>query len=99
MPDLLAREDRALAAANILRAIAHPLRLRVLCAVSKGEACVQDILEKVGTSQSNVSQHLALLRKKGVLYARKDGNRVFYGIADQRIMHLMHEMHGLFCSS
>jgi ArsR family transcriptional regulator len=45
--------------------------------VGSEEVCVQDIVEAVGTSQSNISQHLAILRDKGVLLTRKDANRVF----------------------
>ncbi|PIV71847.1 MAG: ArsR family transcriptional regulator, partial [Rhodocyclales bacterium CG17_big_fil_post_rev_8_21_14_2_50_68_7] len=59
-------------AARALKAISHPLRLQILCMLGPGEACVQEIVEAVGTSQSNVSQHLAILRDKGVLVARKE---------------------------
>jgi ArsR family transcriptional regulator len=45
--------------------------------IGSEEACVQDIVEAVGTSQSNISQHLAILRDKEVLLTRKDANRVF----------------------
>jgi DNA-binding transcriptional ArsR family regulator len=47
---------------------------------------VQDIVEKVGTSQSNISQHLAILREKDILNFKKDANRVFYYIDDPRVL-------------
>jgi len=84
-------------AARALKAIAHPLRLKILCVVGDQEACVQDIVEQVGTSQSNISQHLAILREKGVLLTRKDANRVFYRVGDQRTLQLVGMMREVFC--
>lgn len=86
-------------AARALKAIAHPLRLKILCVVGDQEACVQDIVEQVGTSQSNISQHLAILREKGVLLTRKDANRVFYRVGDQRTLQLVGMMREVFCGT
>ena len=55
------------------------------------------IVEAVGTSQSNVSQHLAILREKGVLLARKDANRVYYRVGDARTLQLIGMMREVFC--
>ncbi|MGD9870440.1 MAG: ArsR/SmtB family transcription factor [Thauera sp.] len=84
-------------AARALKAIAHPLRLKILCVLGDGEECVQEIVEAVGTSQSNVSQHLAILRDKGVLQTRKDANRVFYRVGDHRTLQLIVLMREVFC--
>lgn len=84
-------------AARALKAISHPLRLKILCVIGDQEVCVQDIVEAVGTSQSNISQHLAILRDKGVLQTRKDANRVFYRVADQRTLQLIGLMREVFC--
>ena len=56
-------------------------------------------MDLVGTSQSNISQHLAILRDKGILASRKDANKVFYRIGDQKILRLMDTMRDAFCSS
>jgi ArsR family transcriptional regulator len=69
----------------------------ILCVVGGEEVCVQDIVDAVGTSQSNISQHLAILRDKGVLHTRKDANRVFYRVADQRTLQLIGLMREVFC--
>ena len=61
------------------------------------EISVQDIVEQVGTSQSNISQHLAILRDKGVLRTRKDANRVFYRVGDTRTLKLLGMMRDVFC--
>jgi len=96
--ELKDKQQQIETAARSLKAISHPLRLKILCVVGDEEICVQDIVEAVGTSQSNISQHLAILRDKGVLQNRKDANRVFYSIADQRILQLIALMREVFCN-
>ena len=85
-------------AAETLKAMAHPLRLKILCVLDSSEMSVQELVEKVGTSQSNVSQHLSILKEKGVLASRKEINRVLYRIGDQRTLMLIDMMHKVFCS-
>ncbi len=95
--DLMDHQEHIETAARALKAISHPLRLKILCVLGPEEVCVQDIVEAVGTSQSNISQHLAILRDKGVLQTRKDANRVFYRVADQRTLQLIVLMREVFC--
>jgi len=85
-------------ASRSLKAMSHPLRLKILCTLGDQEVSVQDIVEQVGTSQSNISQHLAILRDKGILAARKDANRVFYRVSDQRTLRLIGMMREVFCT-
>jgi len=85
-------------AAETLKAMAHPLRLKILCVLDSSEMSVQDLVDKVGTSQSNVSQHLSVLREKGILASRRETNRVLYRIGDQRTLMLIDTMHKVFCS-
>lgn len=85
-------------AARSLKAMSHPLRLKILCTLGDREISVQQIVDAVGTSQSNISQHLAILRDKGILAARKDANRVYYRIGDSRTLRLICMMQELFCS-
>jgi ArsR family transcriptional regulator len=85
-------------AARALKAIAHPLRLKALCVLDGEEICVQDIVAAVGTSQSNISQHLAILRDKGILVTRREANRIFYRIGNPRILQLIGMMRDVFCS-
>ena len=61
-------------------------------------ADVQDIVDNVGTSQSNISQHLAILRDKDILATRKDANRVYYKISDPRLLQLIGMMREVFCT-
>ena len=96
---LIDREEDIQQAAQSIKAIAHPLRLKILCVLGDQEISVQDIVEQVGTSQSNISQHLAILRDKGVLVSRKDANKVFYRIGDLRTLKLIGMMRDVFCAA
>ncbi|GAB1231842.1 ArsR/SmtB family transcription factor [Ferrigenium sp. UT5] len=91
-------EDIVIAAAS-MKAIAHPLRLKILCVLSAGALSVQDIVEQVGTTQSNISQHLGILRAKGILIAQKEANHVYYRIGDARILKMVGLMRDVFCSA
>ena len=85
-------------ASRSLNAMSHPLRLMILCKLGEEEFSVQDIVDNVGTSQSNISQHLAILRDKGILSARKDANKVFYKVTDFKTLKLIDMMREVFCS-
>ena len=95
---LMVKDEDIERASRSLKAMSHPLRLRILCTLGNNEVNVQDIVECVGTSQSNISQHLAILRDKGILASRKDANRVFYRVSDARTLRLIDMMQEVFCS-
>ena len=95
---LITRDDDIERASRSLKAMSHPLRLKILCTLGEQEVSVQDIVERVGTSQSNISQHLAILRDKGILSSRKDANRVFYKVVDNRTLQLISMMRNVFCT-
>ena len=97
--DLLDKDEDIDVAARSLKAMSHPIRLKILCTLSDGEVSVQDIVDNVGTSQSNISQHLAILRDKGILASRKDANRVYYRVGDPRTLRLISMMKELFCET
>ena len=96
--ELMKREEDIERASRSLKAMSHPLRLRILCTLGEKEVSVQEIVECVGTSQSNISQHLAILRDKGILASRKDANRVYYRVGDTRTLRLIDMMQQVFCS-
>jgi len=95
---LITEEADIVLAANCLKAMSHPLRLKILCVLGSGKVSVQDIVEEVGTTQSNISQHLGILRNKGILACKKDANRVYYYVEDERILQLIKLMKDLFCN-
>lgn len=94
---IIDKQEHIEQAARALKSISHPLRLKILCVVGDQDVCVQQIVSAVGTSQSNISQHLAILREKGVLLARKEANRVYYRVGDARTLQLIGMMREVFC--
>ena len=66
--------------AEIVQAAAHPIRLAIIDFLSDGEQCVCDISTHVGAKRSNVSRHLSVMLKSGVLDCRKDGLKVIYSL-------------------
>ena len=98
-PSLITRDEDIERASRSLKAMSHPLRLKILCTLGDKEISVQDIVEHVGTSQSNISQHLAILRDKGILFSRKDANRVYYKVGDSRTLALIDMMRDVFCTA
>ena len=66
--------------AELIQAAAHPIRLAIIDFLSHGEQCVCDIAALVGAQRSNVSRHLALMLKVGILECRKDGLKMIYSL-------------------
>jgi len=89
-------EDTSLTA-NTLKAMAHPLRWKILCSLGESELSVGEIVERTGTSQSNISQHLEQLRNKNIVVARKEANRIFYRIRNHHLLELITIMRGVLC--
>jgi ArsR family transcriptional regulator len=97
---LITNEEDIHVASRALKAMAHPLRLKILCIVGgRTEICVQEIVEQAGTSQSNISQHLSIMREKGILAFRKDANKVYYRLGDARVVKLIDSLLDTFCRS
>lgn len=95
---LLKFSSQAGAAVSLLKAMANECRLLVLCHLSaSGELSVGDLAERVGLSQSALSQHLAKLREEGLVATRKDAQTVYYRLGDPRAEQLLALLHGLFC--
>jgi ArsR family transcriptional regulator len=97
--ELMSQDEDIERASRSLKAMSHPLRLKILCILGDREVSVQEIVDQVGTSQSNISQHLGILRDKGILATRKDANRVYYRVGDSRTLRLIGMMQDVFCSS
>lgn len=95
-PAIPGDEDTTLTA-NTLKAMAHPLRWKILCSLGDRELSVGEIVERTGTSQSNISQHLEQLRNKNIVVARKDANRIFYRIRNHQLLDLISIMRGVLC--
>ncbi len=95
LKDLLQNATRA---SRGLSALAHEMRLMAICHIGNGEKNVGELVEFLGTTQSNLSQHLAKLRDKDILVARKQGNQVFYSVRDKRMLDVIAALQRLYCS-
>ena len=96
--DLIGKGESIREASAAMQAMAHPLRLKILCLVNNQELSVLEIVDAVGTSQSNISQHLAVLRDTRILAARKDANKVYYRIVDSRVLEMIALTRRIFCT-
>jgi DNA-binding transcriptional ArsR family regulator len=91
------QDEDAVLTANALKAMAHPLRWRILCTLGDSEMSVGEIVSHIGTSQSNISQHLEQLRDKRIVVSRKEANRVFYRIRNDQLLMLIGTMRSVLC--
>jgi len=92
-----AMASQADAAAELLKVLGHPARLRILCLLVEGERSVGAINAEIPLSQSALSQHLALLRAEEIVTYRRDGQTLWYRVADKRIEGLLATLHRLYC--
>lgn len=84
-------------ATEILKSVAHPIRLKILCFLLEGEKNVGEIEQKFGSTISNISQHLTVLRKADIIIRRKDANFMYYSLKDKKIVIFMETIKTLFC--
>lgn len=75
-----------------LKVCGHPLRLKILCVIEKGEACVSDLWQCLDQPQPVVSQHLAVLKKRGIVESSVSGNRRIYKIIDPFVKSIIAKM-------
>lgn len=95
--DLSQFEASAAEAAKLLKALSNERRLMILCQLGDGELAVGQIQPRVGLSQSALSQHLAVLRDQGVVATRREGQTIFYRIADPAAVKVVTTLAEIFC--
>jgi len=81
--------------ANLLKVLAHPVRLQILDILSRQEACVCHLTAILGKRQPYVSQQLAALREAGLVIDRRDGTLIYYRLADDQLANLLDSAKGL----
>ena len=86
-------------ASKLLKALANPQRLRILCLLIEREMTVGQINEQIELSQSALSQHLAILREKELVTTRKLAQTVFYRVQDGPVTAIIQTLHDLYCPS
>ncbi len=83
---------------EMLKSMAHPIRLKILCYLMEGEKNVGEIETQFGSTISNISQHLTVLRKADIISRRKEANFMFYSLKDEQITTLMKTIKTNYCS-
>jgi DNA-binding transcriptional ArsR family regulator len=91
-------QAQAEAASDLLKAMANPQRLRVLCLLIEREMSVGEINALVDLSQSALSQHLAVLREKNLVSTRREAQTVYYAVSDGLVHDIIETLHTAFCS-
>ena len=97
--ELFSDEEHLDNAIQCLKVLAHPLRLKILVLLMEGPTNVSALERVLGSSQPNISQHLAIMRYRGMLQQDKRGNEVYYSIKNQRLRQMLMSIAGLFCGS
>ncbi len=90
-------EKNAHKACDLLGAMANTSRLMILCQLADGEKSVGDLQPLIGLSQSALSQHLAVLRRKHVVRTRRSGQSIYYSLTSGEAASIMHTLHEQFC--
>ena len=81
----------------LLKAMCNPSRLLILCQLAEGEKSVGQLERLVGLSQSGLSQHLAVLRRRGLVATRRDAQSIFYSLASREAEAIMATLYRVFC--
>lgn len=98
MMDIAQMQGNASKAAELLKAMSNEHRLLVLCHLGGGEMSVSEINERIDLSQSSLSQHLARLRKDGLVATRRESQTIYYRIADDVVIKLIQLLHSEYCN-
>ena len=96
--DMPAMQLAAAKASRLLKALANPDRLLLLCQLTQGEHGVSEMEALVGVLQPTLSQQLGVLRQEGLVATRREGKQVFYSIASQDALAVMQVLYQRFCT-
>ncbi|BCD91224.1 hypothetical protein fh0823_13630 [Francisella halioticida] len=95
--DLMQMKDNASKASSLLKAISHESRLLILCLLLRKEMTVGELAEYSDLSQSAFSQHLSVLRSKGLVKTRKESQNVFYSVKDPAVKKILEALYSIYC--
>ena len=96
--DLLALRDKAGDVSKMLKQLANPDRLLILCQLAQQEFNVSQIEQLTGIGQPTLSQQLTILRRANLVTTRREGKQIFYSIEDLRLIHLLQTLYQLYCN-
>ena len=90
--------ENAERAASFLKGLANPSRLLILCALSRGERSVTELMAATGVPQTSMSQHLSKLKAEGIVEFRRDHRTLYYCISHAAVAEIMIVLYGHFCA-
>lgn len=96
-PEMTKMRAAASEATTVLRTLANEDRLLLLCQLSQGEMSVSELEEALEIHQPTLSQQLGVLRTENLVQTRRDGKRIFYSVADQKILSILGMLYELYC--
>lgn len=97
--DVAALQRSAEEVGALLKVLANPARLMLLCTLSEGERCVGELEEEAGIHQPTLSQQLGVLREENMVSTRRVGKQIYYSIASPEALEVIKLLHRLYCSS
>jgi DNA-binding transcriptional ArsR family regulator len=93
-----AMEARAGEVANLLKTLAHPARLMLVCTLVEAEYSVSELEAKLDIHQPTLSQQLTVLREANIVETRRNGKQIFYRLTGEKAAQLVSALYGIFCS-
>ena len=96
--DLDAMQAAALQACALLKALANPDRMMLLCQLTQGEYCVSELEQLLGIEQPTLSQQLGVLREEKLVSTRREGKQIFYSIASAEAIAVLQVLYDLYCN-
>lgn len=99
LPDAREMGRHAKSAAGLLRTLANPNRMRILCALRDGELSVGALNTRIALSQSALSQHLAVLRAQGLVETRRESQTIFYAVRSGPALDVIRVLYDHYCRS
>ena len=97
--DVQAMRKHSSSAAQLMRSLANPHRLMLLCVLAEGELSVSELNRRVTLSQSALSQHLAVLRNEQLVSTRREAQTIYYSVVDGLALKIVRLLHDEFCSA
>jgi len=97
--DFEAMHRNAGEAVRLLKSLANESRLMIMCILAEGEISVGQLNNRIDLSQSALSQHLAILREKGLVETRRQSQTIYYSLADSPAIGLIQKLHDIFCAA
>jgi len=96
--DPAALHEKATEVSDLLRTLAHPIRLMLVCTLVKGEYSVSELEEKLDIHQPSLSQQLSVLREAEIVETRRDGKQIYYRLTEEKAAKLVGALYAIFCA-